>query len=87
LGCEKHWRFFDAYPDKATPGLLPRKFLGFQVSGTRAPYQIAGWRFVDAYTGADPARRFVDLAAFSGRAGLKSEQEFYERSLALLEGK
>jgi archaemetzincin len=38
-------------------------------------------------TGADPVRRFKDLAAFSGRAGLKSEQEFYERSLALLEAK
>ncbi len=36
-------------------------------------------------TGADPIRRFKDLAAFSKRAGLEAEQEFYERSLALLE--
>jgi archaemetzincin len=37
-------------------------------------------------TGADPIRRFKDLAAFSKRAGLKTEQEFYEKSLAVLEG-
>ena len=37
-------------------------------------------------TGADPIRRFKDLAAFSKRAGLKVEQEFYEKSLAILEG-
>ncbi|MGA2257523.1 MAG: archaemetzincin [Thermoguttaceae bacterium] len=36
-------------------------------------------------TGADPIQRFKDLAAFSKRAGLKVEQEFYEKSLALLE--
>ena len=29
-------------------------------------------------------QRFKDLAAFSKRAGLKAEQEFYEKSLALL---
>jgi archaemetzincin len=32
-------------------------------------------------TGADPAKRFKDLAAFSQRAGLKTEQAFYEKSL------
>jgi len=37
-------------------------------------------------TGADPILRFKDLAAFSKRAGLKAEQEFYEKSLAVLEG-
>ena len=37
-------------------------------------------------TGADPVRRFKDLAAFSRREGLKPEQEFYEKSLAILEG-
>jgi archaemetzincin len=37
-------------------------------------------------TGADPVRRFKDLAAFSRREGLKSEQAFYEKSLAVLEG-
>ncbi|MGO9113266.1 MAG: archaemetzincin [Thermoguttaceae bacterium] len=37
-------------------------------------------------TGADPIKRFKDLAAFSKRTGLKAEQEFYEKSLALLEG-
>jgi archaemetzincin len=37
-------------------------------------------------TGADPVQRFKDLAAFSKRAGLKVEQEFYEKSLAVLEG-
>ena len=31
-------------------------------------------------TGADPIQRFKDLAAFSKRAGLKVEQEFYEKS-------
>ncbi len=36
-------------------------------------------------TGADPIQRFKDLAAFSKRAGLKTEQEFYEKSLALLD--
>jgi len=35
-------------------------------------------------TGADPIQRFKDLAAFSKRAGLKVEQEFYEKSLARL---
>jgi archaemetzincin len=35
-------------------------------------------------TGADPLRRFKDLAAFSTRAGLTAEKEFYEKSLALL---
>lgn len=34
-------------------------------------------------TGADPVKRFKDLAAFSKRAGLKPEQEFYEKSLAI----
>jgi archaemetzincin len=37
-------------------------------------------------TGADPVRRFKDLAAFSRREGLKPEEEFYEKSLAILEG-
>ena len=37
-------------------------------------------------TKANPARRFKELAAFSKRAGFKSEQEFYEKSLAALEG-
>ena len=37
-------------------------------------------------TGADPVRRFKDLVAFSKREGLKPEQEFYEKSLAILEG-
>jgi archaemetzincin len=37
-------------------------------------------------TGADPAQRFKDLAAFSKREGLKPEQEFYEKSLAVLKG-
>ncbi len=37
-------------------------------------------------TGADPVQRFKDLAAFSQRAGLKAEQEFYEKSLAVLQG-
>ncbi len=37
-------------------------------------------------TGADPIQRFKDLAAFSKRAGLKMEQDFYEKSLATLEG-
>ncbi len=36
-------------------------------------------------TGADPVRRFKDLAAFSKRAGLQAEEAFYEKSLALLE--
>ena len=36
--------------------------------------------------GTDPVQRFKDLAAFSKRAGLKVEQEFYEKSLAVLEG-
>ncbi len=36
-------------------------------------------------TGADPVRRFKDLVAFSNREGLKPEQEFYEKSLAILE--
>jgi archaemetzincin len=36
-------------------------------------------------TGADPVKRFKELAAFSKRAGLKAEQEFYEKSLAVLE--
>jgi archaemetzincin len=36
-------------------------------------------------TGADPVRRFRELAAFSERAGLKAEQEFYEKSLKVLE--
>ena len=35
---------------------------------------------------ADPIKRFKDLAAFSKREGLKPEQEFYEKSLAVLEG-
>ena len=35
--------------------------------------------------GRRPARRFKDLAAFSKRAGLKEEQAFYEKSLAVLE--
>jgi archaemetzincin len=35
-------------------------------------------------TGANPVKRFKDLAAFSKREGLKSEQEFYEQSLAVL---
>jgi hypothetical protein len=35
-------------------------------------------------TGADPVRRFKDLVAFSRREGLKPEQEFYEKSLAVL---
>ncbi len=38
-------------------------------------------------TGADPVKRFKDLAAFSKREGLKSEREFYEKSLAVLEGR
>jgi archaemetzincin len=39
-------------------------------------------------TGADPIRRFRDLAAFSQREGLDAERAFYEKSLALLtEGK
>jgi archaemetzincin len=38
-------------------------------------------------TGADPAKRFKELAAFSDRVGLKSEQSFYEKSLKALEGK
>ena len=37
-------------------------------------------------TGANPVKRFRDLAAFAKRAGLKSEEEFYEKSLAVLEG-
>jgi archaemetzincin len=37
-------------------------------------------------TGADPVKRFKDLAAFSMREGLKLQQEFYEKSLALLKG-
>jgi archaemetzincin len=37
-------------------------------------------------TGADPVKRFQDLAAFSKRAGLKPEEEFYEKSLAALKG-
>ena len=36
-------------------------------------------------TGADPIQRFKDLAAFSKRVGLNAEQEFYEKSLALLD--
>ena len=35
-------------------------------------------------TGANPVKRFKDLAAFSKREGLKAEQEFYEKSLAIL---
>jgi len=37
-------------------------------------------------TGAEPVKRFMELAAFSKREGLKSEQEFYKRSLAVLKG-
>src|SRR5208282_1290615 len=37
-------------------------------------------------TGADPIRRFKDLSAFSKRTGLKVEEEFYEKSLAVVEG-
>ena len=37
-------------------------------------------------TGADPVQRFKDLLAFSQREGLKPEQEFYAKSLAILEG-
>jgi len=37
-------------------------------------------------TGADPLKRFKELAAFSKREGLKSAQEFYEKSLAVIEG-
>ncbi len=37
-------------------------------------------------TGADPVRRFQELAAFSKREGLQPEQKFYERSLAVLKG-
>ncbi len=37
-------------------------------------------------TGADPVRRFKELAAFSKREGLTAEQKFYEKSLALLQG-
>jgi archaemetzincin len=37
-------------------------------------------------TGADPVQRFKELAVFSKREGLQSEQEFYEKSLAVLEG-
>ena len=36
-------------------------------------------------TGADPVRRFKELVAFSRREGLKTEQVFYEKSLAILE--
>ena len=36
-------------------------------------------------TGADPAKRYKEFAAFSKREGLKAEQKFYEKSLALLE--
>ena len=36
-------------------------------------------------TGADPAKRYKELAAFSKREGLEAEQKFYEKSLALLE--
>ncbi len=36
-------------------------------------------------TGAEPVKRFKELAAFCKRAGLKSEPEFYEKSLAVLE--
>jgi archaemetzincin len=35
-------------------------------------------------TGASPVKRFKDLAALSKREGLKTEQEFYEKSLAVL---
>ena len=35
--------------------------------------------------GADPVKRFKDLAAFTRRAGLKPQQEFFEKSLAVLE--
>jgi archaemetzincin len=37
-------------------------------------------------TGADPIQRFKDLAAFSKREGLKAEEEFYAKSLAVLQG-
>jgi archaemetzincin len=37
-------------------------------------------------TGADPVKRYKALAEFSKREGLMSEQEFYEKSLAVLEG-
>jgi archaemetzincin len=36
-------------------------------------------------TGADPVKRFKELAAFSKREGLRPEQAFYEKSLRLLE--
>jgi archaemetzincin len=36
-------------------------------------------------TGADPIRRFKELAAFGKRTGLRPEQAFYEKSLARLE--
>jgi archaemetzincin len=38
-------------------------------------------------TGADPVKRFKELVTFSKREGLKAEQEFYGKSLAVLEGK
>ncbi len=35
-------------------------------------------------TGADPAKRYKELAEFSKREGMKTEQEFYEKSLVVL---
>ena len=38
-------------------------------------------------TGADPVEQFRKLAEFSGQAGLKDEQAFYEKSIQALGGK
>jgi archaemetzincin len=38
-------------------------------------------------TGADPVKRFKELAAFSKRAGLEAQEAFSEKSLAVLKGK